>query len=183
MRVHLRVLGLVASVGISASALAQGIVERGAQIDWNAVRADMESGAAAQHDALRSFRAANTGNLDAINVPVLVPGIGPVRAAPEIKGQKTAYAAVYSLPAATLSVQGSSVSLVPPNPETFAAASGSSAGRVFDRNDDGADLSFTRYGAAYVLSLSCARPDDERCTNQAFLNGVADSLIPIGGKE
>jgi hypothetical protein len=152
-------------------------------IDWDAAKADSENAKPALKDSLNSFRAANASGLDAIRLPVLVPGVGPVRAGPRLRGQGNSYAAVYLLNAAKLSILGTSAALIPPSPETFERAVTSGSGRVFDRGEDGADLSFSKYGASYVLRLSCAKLDDDRCTKDSFLNSVADSLLVLGGSK
>jgi len=175
--------GSVFGLSLTGLVHAQEVREARANIDWAAARADAERLAGSQGAGLNSFRSANAANLDSIGVPVLVPGTGPVRAAPNVKGQGTAYAATYMLNAAKLSVMGTASALVPPRPEEFTALANRADARTFEQGEDGADLSFVRYGAAYVLRLSCARLDDARCTNDAFLNAVADSLLPIGGRE
>ncbi|HEV7877075.1 hypothetical protein [Bradyrhizobium sp.] len=169
------------SAGVSANG--QSPAEVTSTIDWDAAKADAENIAPAQKESLNSFRAANAVGVDAINVPVLVPGIGPVRAGPRLRGQGASYAAVYMLNAAKLSVLGTARALVPPSPERFASAAASSDGRVFEQGEDGADLSFIKYGASYILRLSCAKLDDERCIKDSFLNSVADSLVPVGGSK
>ncbi len=155
-----------------------------ATIDWKA--AINAANMATRDDAkgLNSFRAAaaNEKELQAVALPVLVPGTGPVRAAPKVRGQNLAYSSSYTLNGARLSILGSATSLVAPKyASAFEKAPDTSS--EFEITEDGADLNFTRFGASYVLRISCQRPDDERCTSKEFLGKVRDSLIVVGGNQ
>ena len=58
-------------------------------------------------------------------------------------------------------------------------------GIVVEQTEGGVDASFVRFGAAYSISLECAKPRlDDRCKDDAYLRGVISRLmtvIPGGG--
>jgi hypothetical protein len=155
--------------------------ERISPIDWDRVASDADR-AASIAPALNIFRTRNSQELASIRLPVLIPNTTVVEGNPRFRGQGNSYAVAYALPDASLSILGTSVFLSRPDDKAL-AQSGQGPNRIFDRSEDGTDLSFLKYGAAYVLRLSCTKPDDERCTKDTFLNKVADSLLVVGGKK
>ena len=154
-------------------------------IDWQAVQQAIQTDQSRDSNAINLFRSSVPAGVDSVNVPVLVPGTGPVRASPRFRGQNNAYAAAYLLNAAKLTILGSSIALALPADDSLAAsmqAIGDSTEPQFEILEDGTDLSFSRFGASYTLRISCSAPDDERCTKDEFLRSVARSLVTIGGK-
>ena len=166
----------------------QEVLRLSQPIDW--VQANNVKAQTAQKDgkALALFRSAvpDQNELDKIRLPVLVPGTGPVRAAPRLRHQGVSYVASYALAGAKVSVLGSVSALNAPAESTFAivlANRQSESPAVFETTEDGADLSLQRYGAAYILRISCTRAADERCQWRAFLDSVAKTLIMVGGSQ
>lgn len=51
----------------------------------------------------------------------------------------------------------------------------------YQRTESGIDVSFTRFGAAYDLSLVCENPDTDPQCSQAAAKAVIDSLAVAGG--
>ena len=163
-----------------------GVPQRRLQpIDWGDARRAMEGIRGANTGTLRAFRSAVPTGIDAVELPVLVPGTGPVRGTPRFRGQTTSYAATYALPDARLSVLGTAFALETP-PGTPLEARGraleASSAYTFTRSEDGADLDFERFGASYTLRLSCEQQTDRRCATDAFLRSLAESLIVAGGR-
>jgi hypothetical protein len=162
--------------------LAQSAVEEKiAPIDWERATSDADRTTSIAPN-LNSFRANNSAELAAIKLPVLVPNpnMKVVEGSPRILGQGNSYVAAYTLPSAKLSILGTSVFLTRPDDQALAQGP-SGTNRIFDRSADGSDLTFLKYGASYVLRLSCAKREDERCSKDAFLNAVADNLLVVGG--
>ena len=99
-------------------------------------------------------------------------------------GEGLAYSAGYDLPGAQLSIMGSgsalSLSAESPIGAIIEHDDASRDEPVFERTEDGADLSFIRFGAAYTIRISCANVQDPRCTGYTFLRSVADNLVIIG---
>jgi len=181
----LAIIVCVAVAGLSGSkklALSQSVVEEKiAPIDWDRAASDADRTTSIA-PALNTFRANNSAELSAIRLPVLMPNTKVVEGSPRIRGQGNSYVAAYTLPGAKLSILGTSVFLTRPDDQTY-AQSPSGSNRVFDRSEDGSDLTFIKYGASYVLRLSCAKREDERCNKDTFLNTVADNLLVVGGKK
>lgn len=167
-------------VGISAlmgAASAQNRLE--SPIDWDAAERARQAVRITTIDALRA-RVPNSVQLDRIRLPVLLPEPRLISAAPRLRHQETSFTAAFALKGAKLTIAGSGTAIVSP-------ASGAppfvSIDDAFERTEDGADLSISRFGASYVLRISCAAPADSRCTKSDFLRSVAASLVPIGGKK
>jgi hypothetical protein len=152
-------------------------------IDWDAARRARETNRE-RGSATAPALGIDASRLEAIKLPVLVPPSDTMRSAGQVKGQGSAYAASYDLPAAQLSIMGSASALAISPDSTIAPTLGLDTAPdepLFEPSDDGADLSFSRYGASYVLRISCANADDPRCTRDTFLRSIANSLIVIGG--
>jgi hypothetical protein len=153
-------------------------------IDWDAVRRTQATDHARSLTAIQAL-GISAVSLDAIKLPVLVPSAEAVRASGRVKGQGSSYSATYNLPAAQLSVMGSGMGIGIHSDSPFALRleqdNSAAEELVFERSGDGADLSFTRFGASYTLRLSCTNAGDPRCTEEAFLRSVANSLVVVGG--
>jgi hypothetical protein len=51
---------------------------------------------------------------------------------------------------------------------------------IISRSDSSTDLSFSKFGAGYVLALMCDDPEgDVRCTGDEFIVGLASNLIVL----
>ena len=177
---------LMASAFAGPCCVAQGTIPRreSLPIDWSAAQADVNNTEATQSQFLTTLRAAVPTGINDVHLPVLVPALGPIRAAPRFRGQGSAYAAAYLLNAARLSVLGSNLALVMPEPKVRSTGTlpETANPRHFEMGEDGSDLSFVKYGASYTLRITCTLLTDSRCTQPAFLNSVADTLVPVGGQ-
>jgi hypothetical protein len=183
VRIGVSALSLVGLIwGTSTQLHAQSVAEeRIAPIDWERANAD----AARSSDstaALKAFREQNAQALDSIGLPVLMPSALSAEFTPRLRGQGNSYVVVYKLPSAKLSIFGTSVFLTRSDDQVF-AQSGAGNAPKFERSDDGSDLSFFKYGASYVLRLSCLEQEDERCAKDSFLGGLVNSFVIVGGKK
>ncbi|MCB1498967.1 MAG: hypothetical protein KDK07_04130 [Bauldia sp.] len=177
------------AMGLTSAAFGQdgAIAQRQVlAVDWPAARAKAEADLASDPEGITAFRAAVPTGVESVTLPVLVPGSGPVRASPRFRSQETAYAALYPLPAAKLTVLGSAIAIVLSPDDSLA----SEVERLpvseegdFDVSEDGSDLAFTMFGASYVLRISCANADDSRCADRVFLDKVKQSLLVLGGSQ
>ena len=70
-----------------------------------------------------------------------------------------------------------------PDPlSTRRLSAGDGNGYRIGATEYGRELSFNRYGAAYSITVECDRPEtDARCRNDAYVRGLADSLIIAAG--
>jgi hypothetical protein len=162
------------------SACAQ-VGRRPSIIDWPAATADMRNNAV----GTQAVRAGllNPRDLDATRLPVLLPRQGPVRGIPQFAQQTSSYSAFFKLNEAQLSVSGSSSSLSPGREDPLSRlTTAGSDGYQFFATDEGADLAFSRYGANYLLRLTCDHASDVRCQKEDFLTNVAKGLAVSGGK-
>lgn len=153
------------------------------EIDWATAQKDLAKTLETPQLKTRGG-VSNTNSLANIRVPVLAVDKGEVRASPRIRGMGSSYVAAYTVQGAAISLTGTaSAATVPADSTLSASVKQSPAGSVFELTEDGADLSFQRYGAGYVLRISCEKGDDERCQKDAFLKKLEQSLILVGGKK
>jgi hypothetical protein len=163
----------------SIPTLAQDAIHRAlSQIDWGAAKMAAAEASKADGNTISQFRASSPEGFDEVRLPVLIFGAGVGLGTPRFRGQGTAYAAVYAPEGAKLTIVGSSSTIVAPSGLIF-----EHEGTAFESIGDGADYSFTRFGAAYTLRLTCDEPlKDTRCTDPQYLSNAADTLIVVGGK-
>lgn len=149
-----------------------------AAIDWEGARADA---AGAQADAIAWPVNRPREVLDEVALPVLLPAL-PEPVLSRRGGQPgvlffarpAQYTASFVLGPATLELTGMA----------SARRAHSAAAGVPDitRTEAGQDANFSRYGAGYTLSISCADPDaDPRCTDPDFARHIVDHLAVAGG--
>ncbi len=52
---------------------------------------------------------------------------------------------------------------------------------AIDKTEGGYDITFNRFGAAYLVAIECRRPEtDERCTKPAFIQKLAERMALAG---
>jgi hypothetical protein len=52
---------------------------------------------------------------------------------------------------------------------------------AIDKTEGGYDITFNRFGAAYLVAIECRQPEtDERCTNPAFIKKLAERMALAG---
>lgn len=122
-------------------------------------------------------------------VPVLVPDHADVRDKIKVYGMRNIYTATAEIDAnASLSITGTCNRVIGGAPETAAARKRLADGPVrrmrsgvsyhISRNDFGVDLSFSRFGCGYVMTIECGNPaDDARCAEDDYITSLADSMI------
>lgn len=83
-----------------------------------------------------------------------------------------------------MTILGSASSLSVPDWSPLGEGVAKGAGRyVFEKTEDGADMNFTRFGASYVIRISCEDVADKRCNAEQYLRSIAEALVTVGGKE
>lgn len=179
----------VAIASLAVQANAQEISREAAVIDTAAAHDAFIENQDRDPGGFAKVRAAEPQGVDEVVPPVMLLGTGEVRAAPEFRQQVTSYVALYDVGEALLSVMGAAAALVPGDGDAILPllTEARLTDFVFEPADDGedsdaADLSFTRFGASYVLRLACDLLTDERCQKSEFLERVATSLLVFGGK-
>jgi hypothetical protein len=153
------------------------------EIDWATAEKDLTKTLETPQLKTRGG-VADTNSLSSIRVPVLALDKGQVRASPRIRGLGSSYVAAYTIDGAVISVTGTASAA--PAPADSAVSASIKRGQenvVFETTEDGADLTFQRYAAGYVIRISCKSADDKRCKNDVFLKKMQQSLILVGGKK
>lgn len=175
--------GLIAAWLLNFVVLGHAQERAPVHIDWvAATQARTASSTTSSAEAVRASVPASA-ELEKVELPVLLLPQSRTRSTPRVRQQTSSYAAAYTLQGAKLSVVGSNSTLTA-QPQSLGSRAGAvaAASGAFDKTEDGADLSFTRFGATYTLRISCAKVTDPRCTDESFLKSVAGELIPVGGK-
>jgi hypothetical protein len=162
---------------------------RPAAIDWDAARRQAGSDAHDRGRALAGALAGAKGQMARITIPVLLPTEPDLVENLRVFANGAFYSASASSRGMTFMLTGSA-SAFPVGPATARALPGASlASRVapdgvsVGKTEAGFEASFGRFGAAYSITLDCARPDDRRCNDAAYLRGVISRLavvIPAG---
>ncbi|MEQ8435442.1 MAG: hypothetical protein RIA71_14515 [Oceanicaulis sp.] len=85
-----------------------------------------------------------------------------------------------------MSVQVNGTRLINHRGDAVARAADLNRGRGADRyrivtNESGLTADFSRYGAAYTVTLECGSGTDPRCADETYLRGLLDRLIVAGG--
>ncbi len=170
---------LLVAYGLSSSAQAQDAVpqRRVADVDWS-------SAGFAEPPPPHSARIA--GIVRGIRLPVLIPAsFARYRSFDVVSAGPYDYTASITLRSGKIWINGSRQEVVPPE--------GAMAGQEF-APDPGAftepdppepvivDRRFTRYGAGYVISAECARPDDRTCSETAMAE-LERSVRVFGGSQ
>ena len=158
---------------------AQDTIQRmWSQIDWKTANQARAEASKTAENIIGNFHASSPMELDKVTLPILIYGGNNDWGTPRFRGQDTAYAVIYTPERAKLSILGSSSKIIAPKGLNLAHES-----RAFESIGDGADYSFTRYGAFYTLRLTCDDPiKDKRCTDPQYLTNAAETLIVVGGR-
>ena len=139
--------------------------------------------------AAERLRRTAPAEIDRALIPVLIPAAAEVRDAVRIYGMENVYTATARIDAeAALSISGTCNRVVGGAPDTIAfrkrlaeqprRLGGTNAAYFISRNDFGADLSFSKFGCGYVMTVECGDPAaDARCAGDDYLMALADSMI------
>ncbi|PQA87923.1 hypothetical protein [Hyphococcus luteus] len=122
-------------------------------------------------------------------IPVLIPAAAEVRDKIRVYGMENVYTASARIDAeAALSISGTCNRVVGGDPDVIAfrkrlaeqprRLAGTGAAYFMSRNDFGVDLSFSKFGCGYVITIECGDPGaDPRCAEDDYITGLADSMI------
>lgn len=139
-------------------------------IDWDAARRDATNGSGAK--MLAQLKDADAALAQA-RLPVLVPAMIPADAAFSVLGDT--YTLRFKKDGASLVLTGARLMRVPP-PGAPKPPGSPDAIRV-ERTDEGLDLAFARYGAAYQLAVACPHPQsDPLCADEKGARDIVNSL-------
>lgn len=163
---------------ISSAANPSDVARDHADIDWRAVDTAYKTMAPADRALADSFAVNAARERTISDVPVLIAAQSSELGIGRFAAQRSAYTVAYTLDHAKLSIMGASSLMRPQSGVRFMHAS-----NQFESIGDGADFSFTRYGATYTLRLVCDEPlKDNRCMRPDYLTELAKHLIPAWGR-
>jgi hypothetical protein len=128
--------------------------------------------------------------VDRVSLPVLVPNAPRVLETVQVFGQENAYAAIANAAEGVdLRVSGTRKKLIVERPQRARQAldrlrasrpqlPGMGADYLVTRSESSTDLSFSRFGSGYVLSLICDDPEgDVRCAEDEYIVSLASSMV------
>ncbi len=130
------------------------------------------------------FVTANRAAINTVTIPVLLPVDPDLSLGMKLfpNGAFYTVSATSRGMAFTLSGAGRAFPLPPaivrPMPKASLASRIPADGVVIEQTEAGIDASFTRFGAAYSISLECAKARaDERCKDDVYVRGVISRLM------
>lgn len=125
----------------------------------------------------------------ATRVPLLVPDAKDFGGRLKVFARPDSYAATVKLPdGAEIDILGTRVRVIGGAPETVKARAaarqrlvrrleGLDAPYVVSRHEEGLDLSFSLFNAAYLVTIRCPAPDtDARCIDETYATGLVRRL-------
>lgn len=141
-------------------------------IDWDAAKLEAQSPSSERLSALVKLSEADQ---DRIGLPVLLPNREDLAGKTLVAPLDDLYTATFKEGAATVSITGSKlISGTPSLPL------GAPRGDRISRTDTGLDLSFSRFGAAYLISIECPNPDrDPQCASDDYATALKNSLAVV----
>ncbi len=125
--------------------------------------------------------------VDRVLIPLLIPAA--LRDEIKIYGMRNVYTATTGLDQnASISISGSCNRIIGGDPDVVEARRrlaeapprlpGLGADYYISRNDFGVDLSFSKFGCGYVMTIECNNPSaDPRCAADEYITELADSMV------
>lgn len=168
--------------------------ERNAAAGQEILAAPIQSSAPPPPPGLRALSADRLANaeeeeVDRVQLPVLIPAHPDIRDKAKIYGMRNVYTATADIDGeASFSMTGTCNRVIGGDPdvaafrkriaETPQRLPGTNAGYHISRNDFGVDLSFSKFGCGYVMTIECGDPGgDARCAADDYITRLAQSLI------
>lgn len=177
----MRLSAALAVLALLAFAAPAALAQPYAEIDWAAARAGQAQAAGAVLVQPANPAAANLG---VVRLPVLLPEAAAMRMGGAERAmifpRENAWALNITGDGVTVEITGTRVAAPRPGP---AAAARLRAAQDYQTvaTETGWEVNFSRYGAAYSVTVECLRPRDARCTDGDYALGVARSLRVAGG--
>jgi hypothetical protein len=156
-------------------------------IDWNEVREALRS----QRLVRAKFRQMSVAaNAAQPSLPMLLPIEQRIAAASvSVFPQPDSYAASMRMGDVTVEVHGErrAVTLEANDPmmrlikaKDTARLAGANVPFALDKTEGGFDLTFGRFGAAYLVSIECRNPEEDRCVKPDFIRALAENMGLFG---
>lgn len=150
---------------------------------------------------LRALSPGQLGRVDArevaqTRVPLLAPVTADTAPSLRVSARENAFAALADLPGgASIELLGTRLRVVGGGDTIVkmrqaqrrrfqARLAGLDAPYVLSRHEEGVDLSFSKFGASYLVTIYCPKPDeDERCVKNDFVLSVVQNLAILNEAE
>jgi hypothetical protein len=126
------------------------------------------------------------------SLPMLLPFDQQIAASASVAlfPREHSYAASMGIPKVTIEVHGERRARVLKENDpllrviqskTVARLAGADVPYALDRTEGGYDLTFSRFGAAYLVSIECYNPEtDERCTKPDYIRSLGERMGLVG---
>lgn len=122
-------------------------------------------------------------HLDQVRLPVLVPRQASRLRTFRFRGDTNQYSATAMIEGAKIAILGTRHVVIPPRESSAGLASAAPGADFILMEKEGAiDLSFSRFGAAYTISVECYRLSDSRCAKEDFIRSLAEGMVFVGGR-
>jgi hypothetical protein len=164
-----------------------GVARKLMPIDWNEVR-EAVRGQRLARPKIRQLTIAPDAAQPSL--PMLLPVEQRIAAAVvNVFPQQDSYSASMRMGDITVEVHGDrrAVILQADDPmirafksNNTALIAGADVSFSLDKSEGGFDLTFSRFGAAYLISIECRNPEEERCVKPDFVRALAESMGLIG---
>ncbi len=159
------------------------------------------TGAAQRPAGLRALSPDQLGRVDAREVaqtrlPLLAPATAETAPTLRVSARENAFAALADLPGgASIELLGTRLRVVGGGENVVrmrqaqrrrfqARLAGLDAPYVISRHEEGVDLSFSKFGASYLVTVYCPKPDeDARCAKDDFVLSVVQNLAILNEAE
>ena len=157
-------------------------------IDWAEVRADIKN---QRLQRVQQMKIAIAPNAATPSLPMLLPFEPTLLATTaNVFPRPDSYAASMRAGDITVEVHGERrVTVLAKDDPLMRLGSGKLTGMVagravpiaIDKTEGGFDVTFNRFGAAYLISIECRQAEtDERCTKPAFIQKLAERMALAG---
>ncbi|MEQ8178157.1 MAG: hypothetical protein RIC52_12085 [Amphiplicatus sp.] len=152
-------------------------------------------------EGLRALTPRQLGRVDArevaqTRVPLLAPVTADTVPTLRVAARENAFTALADLPGgASIELLGTRLRVVGGGADVVkmrqaqrrrfqARLAGLDAPYVISRHEEGVDLSFSKFGASYLVTIYCPKPDtDERCTKDDFVLSIVQNLAILNESE
>ncbi|MFM9864856.1 MAG: hypothetical protein ACKVRO_14740 [Micropepsaceae bacterium] len=157
-------------------------------IDWEELRDAVKN---QRLQRTRTMKMSIAANAPRPSLPMLLP-LEPtmLAAAINVFPRPDSYAASMRLGDVTIEVHGDRRAAVFAKDDPImrlaqgklrSMVAGSQVPVVIDKTEGGFDITFSRFGAAYLIAIECRQPEtDERCTKPAFVQKLAERMALAG---
>lgn len=160
-------------------------------IDWAEVREAVKNQRLQRAANLKMAIAANAPRP---SLPLLLPIEQRIAAAKvNVFPKPDAYAASMRMDDITIEIHGERRAIVLAKEDPLARISrpklrmniaGATVPLAIDKTEGGFDVTFSRFGGAYLVAIECKNPEtDERCTKPDFIKALAERMALAGSEQ